>query len=225
MSKCHETKSIAWSQSCFSPFPVSDLCACVHVCVCNSRASLPPPFPSFPATANVAEHNNESWCPSHQTSPSLQSEQLREIVACRLIKLSWRRPASCTWRCQSRLSSIPPPPLWQPSLLTLLPLPRSPSRPPPFSPSMHSTRGTPAWATSQPLSLNDSDRKCPAGWIFPRKARGGRKAYGCCPISSGWQGLWCCILPRRKGEKKEREKERKIACLGFGKSQATPCSE
>ena len=112
---------------------------------------------------------------------------------------------------------------------------RSPHPPPlatlPFAPSpppMLSTRGTPAWATSQPLSLNHSDRKCPAGWIFPRKARGGRKAYGCCPLSSGWQGLWCCILPRQKGEKKkerERERDRKIACLGFGKSQATPCSE
>lgn len=191
------------------------VCAHACVCECDSRASLPPPFPSFPATANVA---NESWCPSHQTSPSLQSQQPWEIAACGPIKLSSRWPASCTWRCQSHLSSIPPPPLWQPSLLTLLPL-----HAPLLALPLHSTRGTPAQATSLPLSLNASDRKCPAGWIFPRKARAGRKAYGCCPLSSGWQGLWCCcILPRRK--RGEKEKERKIACLGFGKSQAAPCS-
>ena len=37
-SKCHETKSIAWSQSCFSPFPVSDLC--VRACVCLTPGLL-----------------------------------------------------------------------------------------------------------------------------------------------------------------------------------------
>lgn len=40
MSKCHETKSIAWSQSCFSPFPVSDLCVCMPVCVCVTPGLL-----------------------------------------------------------------------------------------------------------------------------------------------------------------------------------------
>lgn len=35
------------------------------------------------------------------------------------------------------------------------------------------------------------------------------------------------MLPPSQAEKgkKEREKERNIACLGFGKSQAAPCSE
>lgn len=71
MSKCHGTKSIAWSQSCFSAFPVSDLC----VRVTPGLLYLLHPFFPRRCAANAAERDNERWCPSHQTGPSLQSAQ------------------------------------------------------------------------------------------------------------------------------------------------------